>query len=187
MSKENQNTEQRYFLDIRSGCAAVRDSKHPNYDNDYPGLHHDTIDVIEYRHGYQSKYGWQMNPNDIQYLTDLCNKLNEKSTTMSKEFNKKDYDNYNKILDEVGYGNSYKAAKIYSDQQNTLLQEQFEDLKRQNLELQEKLAEKEKELSEVKLNIKYAIESINDFQDGGCSKNIKDAKYFLNLTPPSKR
>ena len=80
-----------------------------------------------------------------------------------------------------------KAMQEYSDQQNTLLQEQFEDLKRQNLELQEKLAEKEKELSEVKLNIKYAIESINDFQDGGCSKNIKDAKYFLNLTPPSKR
>ena len=51
-----------------------------------------------------------------------------------------------------------KAMQEYSDQQNTLLQEQFEDLKRQNLELQEKLDEKEKEISEVNKLNEYILE-----------------------------
>jgi hypothetical protein len=29
----------RYFLDKRVGCAAVRDRQHPDYDETYPGLH----------------------------------------------------------------------------------------------------------------------------------------------------
>lgn len=36
----------RYFLDIRGGCAAVRDRQHPGYDEDYPGLHRVMLDVV---------------------------------------------------------------------------------------------------------------------------------------------
>ena len=38
----------RYFVDIRGGCGAVRDKWHKSYDEDYPGLHSDTPDVVEY-------------------------------------------------------------------------------------------------------------------------------------------
>lgn len=69
-------SDKRYFLDIRSGCAAVRDSYHPKHEKGYPGLHHDTIDVVEYRHGFRSEDGWAMKQSDIDYLTELCNKLN---------------------------------------------------------------------------------------------------------------
>lgn len=46
----------------------------------------------------------------------------------------------------------YNAMQEYSDQQNKLIQEQFEDLKRQNLELQEKLG-----LTEIELNHKNTL------------------------------
>ena len=36
----------RYFVDERSGCVAVRDRKHPEYDPEYPGLHPDMPDVV---------------------------------------------------------------------------------------------------------------------------------------------
>ena len=65
----------RYFLDIRGGCAAVRDRQHPGYDEDYPGLHKSMLDVVEYKHGFQSD-GWSMRKEDIDYLQDLCDKLN---------------------------------------------------------------------------------------------------------------
>lgn len=68
----------RFFLDIRCGCAAIRDTRHPKYDQDYPGLHHDTCDVVEYRHGFQNKEKqcWEMKDDDIKYLSDYCDSLN---------------------------------------------------------------------------------------------------------------
>lgn len=66
----------RYFLDIRGGCGAVRDKWHDTYHPDYPGLHSDTSDVVEYRHGYVSDGKWNMKEEDIELLTDLCSKLN---------------------------------------------------------------------------------------------------------------
>lgn len=66
----------RYFVDIRSGCGAVRDRKHENYNERYPGLHHDTSDVVEYKHGFQGKGTWNMLQEDIDYLNNLCNRLN---------------------------------------------------------------------------------------------------------------
>jgi len=81
--------EKRYFLDIRSGCAAVRDTKHVDYDKDYPGLHHDTCDVVEYRHGFQSEdNGWEMKQSDIDELRAICDRLNsttQPQPTMSAE------------------------------------------------------------------------------------------------------
>ena len=66
----------RYFVDIRSGCGAVRDRKHENYNERHPGLHHDTSDVVEYKHGFQGKGPWNMLQEDIDYLNNLCNRLN---------------------------------------------------------------------------------------------------------------
>jgi len=68
----------RFILDLRCGCAAVRDTKHPRYNKDYQGLHHDTCDVVEYRHGFQNseKGCWEMRDEDIKFLTDYCASLN---------------------------------------------------------------------------------------------------------------
>ena len=66
----------RYFLDIRWGCAAVRDSNHPSYDESYSGLHYSTPDVVHYKHGVSTENGWTMKDEDIEELKDLCDRLN---------------------------------------------------------------------------------------------------------------
>ena len=66
----------RYFVDIRSGCAAVIDRKHPDYNESYPGLHQDTSGVVLYKHGLKNSGGWYMREEDIQELKNLCDKLN---------------------------------------------------------------------------------------------------------------
>lgn len=67
----------RYFLDIRGGCAAVRDRQHPEYDESYPGLHESTLDVVEYKHGFRpNTLDWKVNQEDIDYLQSVCDKLN---------------------------------------------------------------------------------------------------------------
>ena len=67
----------RYFVDIRNGCGAVRDRQHPLH-SDYPGLHSDTPDVVLYKHGLRNNDngGWDMREEDIEELQDLCDKLN---------------------------------------------------------------------------------------------------------------
>ena len=71
------------------------------------------------------------------------------------------------------------AMQEYSDQQSKSLLDEIEMLK-----FQLKAADSVNEnLSKA---ISDAIESINEFQDGGCSKNIKDAKHYLNLTNQNK-
>ncbi len=67
----------RYFLDIRVGCAAIRDRMHTDYDETYPGLHENTPDVVLYKHGRNVKgNGWTMVDEDIEELKSLCDKLN---------------------------------------------------------------------------------------------------------------
>jgi len=66
----------RYFLDIRVGCAAVRDRQHPSYDESYPGLHQDTTDVVLYKHGKITYGNWEVSEEDILELQSLCDKLN---------------------------------------------------------------------------------------------------------------
>ena len=68
--------KERYFIDIRVGCGAVRDSQHPEYDESYQGLHVDTPDVVLYKHGKTTEIGWEMREEDIQQLQDLCDRLN---------------------------------------------------------------------------------------------------------------
>ncbi|MCK9417597.1 helix-turn-helix transcriptional regulator [Candidatus Dojkabacteria bacterium] len=69
-------TKHRYFVDIRCGCGAVRDRYHESYNKDYPGLHRDTPDVVEYKHGYTANGIWNMKDDDVTYLNELCNRLN---------------------------------------------------------------------------------------------------------------
>lgn len=66
----------RYFVDIRGGCAAVRDRLNRKYDPTYPGLHRDTVDVVEYRHGFTGNGQWNMKPEDIEELNNVCESLN---------------------------------------------------------------------------------------------------------------
>jgi len=68
----------RFFVDLRSGCGAVRDRLHPDFDADYQGLHNDTIDVVEYRHGFQNSEtkSWDMKQEDINFLNERCTSLN---------------------------------------------------------------------------------------------------------------
>lgn len=74
----------RFFVDIRSGCGAIRDRQHPDYDYDYQGLHNDTIDVVEYRQGYQIKdNSWSMKMEDINYLIDKCYELNNEKNNLT--------------------------------------------------------------------------------------------------------
>ncbi len=70
------NPMPRYFLDIRSGCGAVRDKWHKDYDVDYPGLHQDTPGVVKYIHGQVEAGSWAMRNEDLEDLADLCNALN---------------------------------------------------------------------------------------------------------------
>lgn len=68
--------QDRYYLDIRVGCAAVIDSQDPKWDKSYPGLHHDTPGVVQYKHGSNSGGAWTVSESDIKELQDLCDKLN---------------------------------------------------------------------------------------------------------------
>ena len=69
----------RYFADIRNGCGAVRDKWHESYDKDYPGLQSDTPDVVEYKPGYTANGFWNMRQEDIDYLNQLCERLNNEA------------------------------------------------------------------------------------------------------------
>lgn len=80
----------RYFVDIRSGCVAVRDRNHT--DPDYQGLHADTEGVVWYRHGervvetcekcgHTSSSGWKISPKDVAEAERVCESLNRTKTT----------------------------------------------------------------------------------------------------------
>lgn len=74
MNKDNN----RFIVDIRGGCGAIRDTKHPKYDPEYPGLHYNTIDVISYIHGFKNSEinSWEMKQENVIMLNELCDKLN---------------------------------------------------------------------------------------------------------------
>lgn len=72
------DSKNRYFLDIRAGCAAIRDREHKDYDESYPGLHHYTPDVVEYIHGYTAYGRWTLSEDELDRLRDKCNELNKK-------------------------------------------------------------------------------------------------------------
>ena len=75
----------RYFVDERTGCIAVRDRN--NTDPKYQGLHSDTTGVVKYWHGVPQSAicptcgnrrpaGWEIADADRQAATNLCAELN---------------------------------------------------------------------------------------------------------------
>lgn len=78
---------ERYFVDERGGCIAVRDRQHVEYDPDYQGLHPDTPSVVFYRGGQQVQHRcetckqithttWMMRPDDVVAAHAECERLN---------------------------------------------------------------------------------------------------------------
>lgn len=76
---------ERYFVDERGGCVAVRDKTLT--DPDYQGLHPDTEGVVQYwggtrvesacpTCGYTRSFGWEVSPADVQAAHKLCDELN---------------------------------------------------------------------------------------------------------------
>lgn len=61
----------RFFIDERCGCIAVRDRKHPSYDETYPGLHNDTSDVIFYAYGNRNENGWYVDERFVKKANDV--------------------------------------------------------------------------------------------------------------------
>ena len=69
--------EERFFIDKRAGCIAVRDRQHPQYDSTYQGLHFDTPDVICYFHGKQGKDSWYVGNMEESKCKKVLKHLNK--------------------------------------------------------------------------------------------------------------
>ena len=65
---------ERYFVDERAGCIAVRDRL--NTDPDYRGLHWDTEGVVRYAHGTFDEAGWIVADADRDEAHGICERLN---------------------------------------------------------------------------------------------------------------
>jgi hypothetical protein len=76
----------RYFVDERGGCIAVRDRE--KTDPEYPGLHPDTTGVIRYwggtpiadtcpTCGQRRPAGWEIADTDRRAAVALCAELNQ--------------------------------------------------------------------------------------------------------------
>ena len=77
----------RYFIDERGGCIAVRDRE--NTDPEYPGLHSDTEGVVQYWDGHKTEKkcsecghvqfaGWEVSEEAKTAAMELCDRLNLK-------------------------------------------------------------------------------------------------------------
>ena len=91
------NTTPRFFVDIRVGCAAVRDSQHPKYSKNYPGLNQDLEDIVAWKQGVRDVLDeWSVKEEDVDYLTNLCDSLNKglSELTLPVETQKIYYDLY---------------------------------------------------------------------------------------------
>ena len=84
----------RYFIDERGGCIAVRDRE--NTDEHYPGLHRDTQGVVQYwpgqkierkcsRCGHVEFVAWDVPEADMSAAAELCDRLNRKSVNIEEK------------------------------------------------------------------------------------------------------
>lgn len=84
----------RYFVDERNGCIAVRDRD--NTDPDYNGLYSDTKGVVKYwagqsvihtcpTCGHCKSQGWELSDEAIQEAHALCNSLNHPKPNVKGE------------------------------------------------------------------------------------------------------
>ena len=81
---------ERYFVDERGGCIAVRDREKTN--PDYPGLHEDTTGVVKYWNGtpvsktcptckHTRSNGWEIPQAIKDEAQELCDSLNSPSNS----------------------------------------------------------------------------------------------------------
>lgn len=81
----------RYFVDERGGCIAVRDRE--KTDPEYPGLHPDTTGVIRYwggtpiadtcpTCGQRRPAGWEIADADRRAAVTLCAELNQANAAL---------------------------------------------------------------------------------------------------------
>ena len=81
----------RYFVDERGGCIAVRDRE--KTDPEYPGLHPDTTGVIQYcggtpiadtcpTCGQRCPAGWEIADADRRAAVTLCAELNQANAAL---------------------------------------------------------------------------------------------------------
>lgn len=83
-------SENRYFIDERTGCIAVRDRQAT--DPDYPGLHSDTAGVVWYEHGEPDNkkcshcgntrsYGWKLQHGARERAEEVLERMNNGDNT----------------------------------------------------------------------------------------------------------
>ena len=86
--KDINKIKERYYIDERAGCIAIRDRKQMG-DDPSPGLHDDTPGVVEYWHGipqdkkcqmcgHVSFDGWVIPDNIVVKAKRICDELNNK-------------------------------------------------------------------------------------------------------------
>lgn len=85
--KVNDGKEDRYFVDVRTGCAAIRDREHPLYDKDNQGLNDEMPDVVKFVMGSASgttgncntSWVWQISSSRVDELEEECKTLNDEN------------------------------------------------------------------------------------------------------------
>ena len=62
----------RFKLDKRTGCMAIWDTEHPNYNPEYPGCHHDLPEIVWYEHGQpQEGGGWEFSELQTERIESI--------------------------------------------------------------------------------------------------------------------
>ena len=83
-------SEDRYYIDKRDGCIAIRDKQNTNLDDH--GLHPETQGVTHYRDGQQKfedcptckhrrMVGWEVAQDVVTEMEELCKKMNRTQTS----------------------------------------------------------------------------------------------------------
>jgi hypothetical protein len=71
----------RYVVDERNGCIAIRDTHNENYDPN-SGLHQDMPDVVKFEMGTEIKFErfhtWDLDPSILNKFYSECDKMNKK-------------------------------------------------------------------------------------------------------------
>ena len=70
----------RYVIDKRCGCIAIRDSEHSAF-NKSQRLRHDMPDVVDFRMGFRVECsdgvsGWELSDDSINFIKERCDQLN---------------------------------------------------------------------------------------------------------------
>ncbi|AUS01569.1 coil containing protein [Vibrio phage 1.286.O._10N.286.55.C4] len=111
----------RYILDERVGCAAVIDTHHPDYDQEYPGLHSDTGGVVLYE-GFANQSRMNISKSEIEdakrvieLLKKACNALNDKKPRTKTEFVKCEFNHAWEAVKAFGEGEKLYTKRSHKD------------------------------------------------------------------------